>query len=228
MIEHIPDTVDRALLYLHSGGASGDEISPYLAGMKRQLPTTYIWSGDGYITGSPQMGADLTYGRGQSRYWFTFPMQDASSAESFRANTEPMGAVLACCGAYLNAFVDTVTERFALCAQQVILCGQQHGSCAALAAAMVRKQDPYQCVVLFDPYPLETYYLSQEQHPATTVVCVDTPDLRARNLSWLGEEVDALFRSYGMNTETVTLAQESKQVEKAMFDELISRAQGLV
>jgi predicted esterase len=222
MIEHVPEKVENALIYFHTAGCNGDEIVPFIKELKRELPTTYIWSADGYIGGSSQMGKDLVYGGNDGRYWFTFPMQDSASAESYRANIEAMGAVLACCGAYINAFIDGIIRRFDLSAKAVVLCGHQHGSCAALAAAMVRKRDPYQTVILFDPYPLETYYLKEERDlPLTKVVCVDTVGLRERNKKWLDEEVDRLFQCYGMNTETVTLTEGGGTVDAAMFREAI-------
>ena len=96
MIEHIPGQVDRALLYFHSAGESAEQIRPFLPQLIEGLPTTYLWAGDGVISGTPLMRQGLYYGGGARRYWFTFPMQDASSPDSFAAHTEAMGAALSC------------------------------------------------------------------------------------------------------------------------------------
>jgi hypothetical protein len=72
-------------------------------------------------------------------------------------------------------------KRFQIPASRVVLCGHQHGGCAALAAAMMRRADPFALTLLFDPWPLEAYYLQHEKHlPATKVVCVDNLWVRAR------------------------------------------------
>ena len=176
MIEYIPDRVDQALLYFHSAGTSAEEIQPFLSGLIENLPNTYIWAGDGVISQSPLMRQGLHYGTSSKHYWFTFPMQDASSPESFAAYVEAMGATLTCAGAYVNVLVDQILARFHLGAEQVVLCGIQHGSCLALAAAMMRVDDPYAVTILIEPYILEGYYLKDElQKPQTTVICLENP-----------------------------------------------------
>ena len=78
MIEHIPEKVDKAFLYFHSAGASSAETRAFLPLLIESLPNTYIWAGDGVISKSPLMRQGLHYGKDSKRYWFTFPMQDAS------------------------------------------------------------------------------------------------------------------------------------------------------
>jgi pimeloyl-ACP methyl ester carboxylesterase len=150
--------------------------------IQKALPTTYIWAGDGCIDGQadPVMGKAVSYGTSSQRYWFVFPMQ-TSTPEGFAAASEAMGAVLATSGGYVNAFVDQVLARFQLPASRVVLCGHQHGACVALAAAMMRRVNPFAMTVLFDPWPLETLYLQHEHElPATKVVCIDNQWVRER------------------------------------------------
>ncbi len=197
MIEHIPEQVNAAFLYFHSAGTSSDEFAPFLPHLVEQLPNTYIWAGDGVIGRSPLMHQGSHYANDTKRYWFTFPMQDASSPESFAANTEAMGAVLTCAGCYVNALTDQVMARFQLPAERVVLSGFQHGSCVALAAAMVRRDDPYTLAIIFEPYILEGYYLKDEQSlPATTVVCIDNQHIRQRTIKWLQFDTVEAFQSY--------------------------------
>jgi len=114
MTGHVPDVVELAILYFHSAGTTSEQLRPFLSRLVEALPTTYIWAGDGVISTSPLMRQGLRYGNALERYWFTFPMQDASSAESFAANTEAMGATLSCAGAYVNALVDQAMGCFGL------------------------------------------------------------------------------------------------------------------
>ena len=149
MIEQISEQVNNAFLYFHSAGKSSDEIKPFIPELLESLPNTYIWAGDGVISGSPLMRQGLHYGNDTKRYWFTFPMQDASSPESFASNIEAMGATLTCGGAYVNALVDQIMTRFQIMAKNVILCGFQHGSCIALAASMIRINLPSYSSLIF-------------------------------------------------------------------------------
>ena len=47
MIEIIPGVVDSAFLYFHTRCSSGDEIAPFVDEIRRGLPNTYLWAGDG-------------------------------------------------------------------------------------------------------------------------------------------------------------------------------------
>jgi len=108
MIEIIPDVVDTAFLYFHTRNSSGDEIAPFVNEIRKELPKTYIWAGDGCIEGKyddPVMGKEVNYGGNSQHFWFVFPMQ-SSTKESFIAATEAVGAVLATCGGYVNALVE--------------------------------------------------------------------------------------------------------------------------
>ena len=158
MIEHIPERVDRALLYLHSARASSAQLRPFLPLLIEGLPNTYIWAGDGVIGGAPQMRQGLRYGGDGPRFWFTFPMQDAATPESFAVNVEAMGATLACCGAYVNAMADQLMARFGIPAQRVVLAGLLHGSCASPSAALAPFLPPFVVTVPFVPFPPATYH----------------------------------------------------------------------
>ncbi len=183
MIEIIPGGVDSAFFYFHTRCSNGDELAPLVEEIRRELPRTYLWAGDGCIEGQmddPLIGRAVSYGTTSQRYWFVFPMQE-STPEAFAAATEAMGAVLATSGGYANALVDQVMARYQIPASRVVLCGHQHGACVALAAAMMRRQTPFSLTVLFDPWPLETLYLQRERDlPQTRVVCVDNRWVRER------------------------------------------------
>lgn len=228
MIEHIPQQVDSAFLYFHSAGTTSEEINPFLPGLVESLPHTYIWAGDGVISRSPLMRHGLCYGEDAKHYWFTFPMQDASSPESFASHAEAMGAALSCAGAYVNALVDQILTRFHITAKQVILCGFQHGSCVALAASMIRIRDPYAYTILFEPYILESYYLKDELSiPGTTVVCIDNQHIRQRTQNWIHIETDREFQSYGIVTQRVTVEDGDDNLNSAMMDEAIKIVKNL-
>lgn len=227
MIEIVPDRVEIAFLYFHSARSSSAEIVPYLDELHAKLPHTYIWAGDGGVEGAthdPIMRHEVSYtpGPGARRFWFVFPMQ-GSSGEDFAAAIEPMGAVLATCGAFVNAWADQVMARFHLPARRVVLCGHQHGSCVALAAAMMRRADPFALTVLFDPWPLEALYLQHEANlPQTRVVCVDNLWIRAREESrGATKPLFEVFRDYGINASGVTLSTGEGKPDVAMFREAI-------
>ncbi|MBN1679471.1 MAG: hypothetical protein JW966_04215 [Anaerolineae bacterium] len=222
MIEHVPAQVDNAFLYFHSAGVSSEQIKPFLPHLIESLPNTYLWAGDGVISSSPLMRQGLYYGSDAKRYWFTFPMQDASSNESFASNVEAMGATLSCAGAYVNALVDQIMTRFQITTEKVVLCGFQHGSCVALAASMMRKNDPYAFTILFEPYILEAYYLKHELTlPDTSVVCIDNQHIRKRTLDWINIETDREFQSYGMVTQRITVEDGDDNLDAAMMSEAI-------
>jgi hypothetical protein len=105
----------------------------------------------------------------------------------------------------------------------VVLCGHQHGSCVVLAAAMMRRKDPFALTVLFDPWPLETLYLQHEQKlPRTKVVCIDNLWVRERERQrGANEELYKVFRRYGMNAEGATPTQGSGKPDAYMFREAI-------
>lgn len=222
MIEHVPHQVDTAFLYFHSAGVTSDEIKPFLPQLIESLPNTYIWAGDGVIGGAPLMRQRLHYANDAKRYWFTFPMQDASSPESFASHVEAMGAALSCAGAYVNAMADPIMARFQIPAEKVVLSGFQHGSSVVLAAAMTRCHDPYAFTVLFEPYILESYYLKHEQPlPGTTVVCIDNQHIRQRTLNWMHIETDKEFQTYGLNVQAITVDGGGNDLDSAMMDEAI-------
>jgi hypothetical protein len=227
MIEHVPQQIDSAFLYFHSAGVSSDEFKPFLPQWLESLPNTYIWAGDGVISGSPLLRQGLFYGSDPRRYWFTFPMQDASSPESFASHTEAMGAVLSCAGAYVNRLADQVMARFQLPAKKVVLCGFQHGSCVALAAAMQRHEDPYAMTILFEPYILESYYLKQELSLSpTTVVCIDNQHIRQNVQQWMNIGTDKAFQNYGITTRRITL-EEGHNLDAAMMQKGIKVMQAI-
>jgi hypothetical protein len=222
MIEYVPQQVDNALLYFHSAGVTSEEIRPFLTQLVDGLPNTYLWAGDGVISGTPLMRQGLHYGNDSRRYWFSFPMQDASSPASFAANIEAMGAALACAGAYVNQTADMVMARFGIPARRVALCGFQHGSCVALAAAMQRTADPYAVALLFEPYVLESYYLQYEQaKPETTVVCIDNQHIRQRTLKWINVETDRVFASYGIHVRGITVDGGGDPLDSVMVAEAV-------
>jgi len=228
MFEQIPEHVETAFLYFHSAGTTSDEFAPFLAQFIEQLPTTYIWAGDGVISGSPLMRQGMQYSNAPKRYWFTFPMQDASSPESFAANVEAMGATLTCAGAYVNALVDQVMARFKLTADKVVLCGFQHGGCLALATSMLRIHDPFVFTILLEPYLLEAYYLKDETTlPNTTVVCIENQHIRERTRNWLHVETDQELQSYGITTQQITIHDGGDAVDARMMKEVMKIVQNL-
>ncbi len=228
MIEHIPQQVDSAFLYFHSAGMSSAEFAPFLAPLAERLPRTYIWAGDGAVSKSPLMRQGALYGEDALHYWFTFPMQDASSPESFAEHAEAMGAALSCAGAYINVLVDQILSRFHLPAKRAVLSGFQHGSCAALAASMIRLRDPFAYTILFESYLLESYYLKDELSlPDTTVVCIDNQHIRSRTLNWLNIDTVQQFESYGIATRHITVAEGENDLNWAMMREAADIMRGL-
>lgn len=223
MIENIPDKVNTAFLYFHTRCSSGDEITPFIDELNSGLPNTYIWAGDGPIEGSlddPIMGRAVSYGTSRQRYWFVFPMQ-SSTKEAFSDSTEAMGAVLATSGGYANALVDQVMARFHLPAARVVLCGHQHGACVALAAAMMRREDPFALTLLFDPWPLETLYLQNEHRlPTTKVMCIDNRWVRERErLRGAEQALYHVFQQYGICAEGAMLDEGAGEPDEYMFRE---------
>lgn len=223
MIERIPPVVDTAFLYFHTRCSSGDELEPFVDEIRRELPRTYIWAGDGPIeskSDDPIIGKSVSYGTSALRYWFVFPMH-ATTQEAFAAATEAMGAVLVTSGGYVNTFVDQVMARFQIPASRVVLCGHQHGACVALAAAMMRRANPFALTVLFDPWPLETLYFQHEgMLPATKVVCIDNQWARERERQrGANTELFKVFKGYGIHAEGITLAEGQGKPDEHMFRE---------
>jgi hypothetical protein len=126
--------------------------------------------------------------------------------------------------------VDPILTRFQIPASHVVLCGHQHGACAALAAAMLRRRDPLALTVLFDPWPLESYYLQHEQpFPPTRVVCVDDLWVRERERQRGAEmELYKVFRQYGIDAEGVTLPEGRGKPDVHKFREAIRQIQAAV
>lgn len=208
MYQYEPKTkVKQAFFYFHTAKRDGSEINPFVEKLIQRLPDTYIWAGDGFISGSALMGSNLAFNGEGERFWFNFPAQedDKYATDFFQRNVTAMGAVLTCCGVYINAFIDEKLKQLGLCAKDAVLCGYRHGSCAALAAAMVRKNDPFPLSILLNPFPLEMYYLRIENNlPSTKVLCVDTEFTRTEQMRISGDEAtDQLFRQYGINAELV-------------------------
>jgi hypothetical protein len=225
MIEIIPNIVDAAFLYFHTRYSTGDEIAPFVDEIQESLPNMYIWAGDGCIEGEindPIMGKSVSYDKSSRRYWFVFPMHSTTEKDFFAA-IEAMGAVLVTSGGYVNVFVDQVIDRFQITASRVVLCGHQHGSCVALAAAMMRRVKPFALTVLFDPWPWETLYLQHEQKlPETKVVCIDNLWVRERERArGAHTELYKVFRKYGMNADGITLPKGQDQPDEYMFREAI-------
>ncbi len=225
MIESLPNVVHSAFLYFHTRCSSGDEIIPFIDEIRSGLPNTYIWAGDGCIEGQsddPVMGKAVQYGSSSQRFWFVFPMQ-SSTGEAFAAATEAMGAVLVTSGGYVNAIADQVMARFQIPASRVVLCGHQHGACVALAAAMMRREQPFSLAVVFDPWPFETLYLQREhQLPQTKVVCIDNRWVREREKQRGADTpMYQVFQRYGMNTEGITLDEGEGKPDKFMFHEAV-------
>jgi len=226
MIEIVPHNVHSALMYFHSAHENGSQIAPFLPLLQKELPDTYIWAGDGCIDGNrdPVMGKAVSYGFSDQRYWFVFPMQD-SWENDFAAAVEPMGAVLTTCGGYVNALADQVMARFNISASRVVLCGLQHGACVALAAAMMRRADPFKLAVLFDPWPWEAYYFQSEHDlPATRVVCIDNPGIRERErLKGVELPVYRLLKGYGILAEGITVETGDSAPDAFMIREAIQQ-----
>jgi phage gp37-like protein len=231
MIEIVPNKVDTAFLYFHTRASTGNEIAPFLDELRAGLPNAYIWAGDGTIDGTsdPLMGQAVSYGHSPHRFWFVFPMH-GSGTEDFAAAVEPMGAVLVTCGGYVNASVDQVMARFQITTSRVVLCGHQHSGCVALAAAMMRRTDPFALTVLFDPWPLEAYYLQHEQNlPPTKVVCVDNLWVRERERQrGATTELYKVFQRHGINAAGVTLREGKDKPDEHMFREAVRQIKAVL
>lgn len=222
MIEHIPNKVENAFFYFHSAGESSDEFQPFLKKMVHSLPNTYIWAGDGFISGAPLMEKNAHYGDSKENYWFMFPMQDASSQKSFIANSSAMGASLISAGSFMNYFVDQTAIRFNLPIEKIILSGFQHGSSLALAASMMRRKEPFKKVILFEPYLLEAYYLGKEIiGNETEVICIENKHIQERAYNWIGNNTTDEMIKFGLNVSSIVLERGEEKLDILMIDETI-------
>ena len=180
------------------------------------------------VSNSPLMNNGMFYGDSEKRYWFMFPMQDASTQKSFYKNSEAMGASLLSSGAFLNSFIDQIKNRFSLSTKKIILAGFQHGSCLALTSAMMRKTDPFKYTILFEPYLLEGYYHKKEFiQKETTVVCIENIYIRNFVKTMMGIETDKEFDKFGMNTYSIILEEGEERLDKGMINEAIKIAKKL-
>lgn len=219
MIEIIPDKIDNAFLYFHSAGNNSKEFKPFLEEFIEKMPNTYIWIGDGNISFSPLMFRGACYGDSDKKYWFMFPMQDASSQKSFLENNEAMGASLLSAGSFVNNLVDQIKNRYKLSADKIVLSGFQHGSSLALSSAMMRKHDPFKYVILFEPYLLEAYYLNNENIiKDTTIICVENNHIRNRTFKWIGIYTDIEFSKMGLKVKTVTVDKGDEKLNQKMVN----------
>jgi len=222
MIERIPEKADRALLYFHSAGTDSREFLPFIDIVESSLENTYVWAGDGNISGSPLMYDNGQFGESGERFWFMFPMQDASSEKSFHRSREAMGASLLSAGAFVNSLVDQIKERYGLSTEKIVLSGFQHGSALALAAAMMRRSDPFRQVILFEPYLLEAFYLEEERIARdTTVLCVDNEHIRERTFAWLGKHTDREFSRMGMDVRRITTEKGDDHLSMEMIEKAV-------
>ena len=224
MIEHIPHKVENAFFYFHSAGTNSTELEPYLYHFIEKLPNTYIWAGDGVISDSPLLKDNLKYNsHSDKRYWFSFPMDDASSFESFKNNAQAVGASLCSSGASVNTMVDQIQLRFSLSSDKIILGGFQHGSSLALAASMMRIKDPFSRTILIEPYLLEAFYLDDEKNlPPTKVYCIDNRHIRRRTKEWINIETDKELEKFGLQTERITVKNGGDDLDLSMIIETIN------
>ena len=228
MIEYVPERVHSAFLYLHSAGVDSKELAPFLPKLIDDLPNTYICAGDGVISSSPLMNSGTYYGDSDKRYWFMFPMQDATTQKSFQQHSEAMGASLLSSGAFLNRFVDQIKERFGLPTNKIVLSGFQHGSCLALTASMMRKTDPFITTILFEPYILEGYYLEKDPVQAeTNVVCIENQCMRKQVQNWINVETDREFKKFGMNVTSIILDEGEEKLDIMMIKKAVKVLQEL-
>lgn len=228
MIEHVPEKVLSAFIYLHSAGVDSNELSPFFPKLTQDLPNTYIWAGDGVLSGSPLMNSGAYYGDCDKRYWFMFPMQDIATQKSFQQHSEAMGASLLSSAAFLNSFIDRIIERFNLPTNKIVLSGFQHGSCLALAASMMRKTNPYSFTILFEPYILEGYYLEKDSIQAeTNVVCIENHYMRNRVKKLIDIETDKEFKKFGINVTSIVLDGEEEKIDATMINEAVKIVQRL-
>lgn len=229
MIEHIPKNIKNAFIYLHSADTNSKELKPFMTNLIEKLPNTYIWAGDGFISGSPLMNDGTFYGQAEKKYWFMFPMQDNCTENSFAVNSEAMGASLLSAGAFLNNIIDQIKNKYSLSADKIIISGFQHGSCLALASSMMRKDDPLKYVILFEPYILEGYYLQKEFiQKKTTVVCIENNHILKKVKNWIQIETSEEFKKYGMNIQSIILNEGEEKLDQSMFDEAIKIVKGVI
>lgn len=228
MIEIIPEKIDSAFLYFHSAGTNSKEFKPFIRELESKMPNTYIWIGDGNISGSPLMFKNSFYGESDYKYWFMFPMQDASSQESFFENKEAMGASLTSASSFVNNLVDQIKRKYHLSTEKIVLSGFQHGSSLVLASAMMRKNDPFKYVILFEPYLLEAYYLDNENIiENTTVICVENNYIRNRTYHWIGIYTDVEFAKMGLKVKKVVIEEGDEKLNQEMVNKALFELESL-
>ena len=222
MIEWIPQPVKKALLYFHSAGTNSTELLPFVDHLKSNLPDTYLWAGDGVISGSPIINDGTFYGEAENRYWFMFPMKDASSSESFHANKKQVGASLLSASGYVNLCIDQIRSRFDLNSSQLLVSGYRHGGCIALSAAMMRKDDPIRGAILIDPFILEALYLSNEHvQKNTAVYCVENSFMRKRTYDLVQIYTEQEFKEMGITVNNITVPGDGNRLGWDIIDAMI-------
>jgi predicted esterase len=223
MIEWIPQHVKKALLYFHSAGTNSTELLPFIDHLKSTLPDTYLWAGDGVISGSPIINEGTFYGEAEKRYWFMFPMKDASSSDSFHANQKQVGASLLSASGYVNLYIDQIRNQYNLKSSQIFVSGYQHGACVALSTVMMRKDDPIGGAILIEPYILEALYLSNEHvQKNTPVYCVENSFMRKRTYDFLNLYTDHEFRQMGITVNNIIIPGDCDGLRWEILDEMVS------
>ena len=97
MIEHIPAIVENSFLYLHSANTNSDEIKPFIPKIVQDLPNTYIWAGDGPVSGSPLVNDGTFYGYAEKHPIPRFFFDTFGTSAVFL----PIKLILACLVIYL-------------------------------------------------------------------------------------------------------------------------------
>ena len=59
MVEIIPGKLKTTLIHIHSTDTNSDESKPSINMRKKELRSTYIWAGDGFLSGLPLMFAGV-------------------------------------------------------------------------------------------------------------------------------------------------------------------------
>jgi len=223
MIEFIPKNVNRVFVYFHSAGVNSEELSPVLELLKDRLPNTYILALDGFISGSPTINRGAFYGESEEKYWFMFPMQDASSQESFIVHKAQLGATLLTAAAYTNNLIDQFKNRFNLGAEKVFLCGFQHGSCLVLATAMMRQKDPLSAIFLIQPYIMEALYLDSElRQEKTKVYGIENEFMRNKTYSWVQIYTEIEMNKIGIPIESIITKEGDEHITNEIVESMCS------
>ena len=90
---------------------------------------------------------------------------------------------------------------------------------------MIRREDPFALMILFDPWPLETLYLRKEHDlPQTKILCNDNVWVRERERQRGAETLlHKVFKRYGMNAEGITSPQGEDRPDRFMFREAVNQ-----